>query len=281
FHFLIQIELPEPTALPQFLACGYRNENGLNMTLNRSSDSNEANYGEFGWIVAILLEEWGLIKNVGAGSLLAPNIVLTAGHKVFNLTAEDLIARVGEWDRTTTTEIYEHQDIDVKDVILHPEYKPHRNNIALLVLKSSVAPSLHISPICLPEAGHNFDHSQCFAMGWGQLINSSEKYPKVLKKIRVPVVPHNLCQTRLQSKIPKYTLDASYICAGGVEFVDMCIGDGGAPLVCPIRGTPNRYYQAGIVAFGIGCGLRNMPAVYTNVAMLKPWIAHELERLKI
>lgn len=32
------------------------------------------------------------------------------------------------------------------------------------------------------------------------------------------------------------------------------IGDGGSPLVCPIPGRYQQYYQAGIVAWGIGCG---------------------------
>lgn len=31
------------------------------------------------------------------------------------------------------------------------------------------------------------------------------------------------------------------------------IGDGGSPLVCPIESKFERYYQSGIVAWGIGC----------------------------
>lgn len=30
------------------------------------------------------------------------------------------------------------------------------------------------------------------------------------------------------------------------------LGDGGSPLVCPVNGKPGHYYQAGIVAWGIG-----------------------------
>lgn len=29
-------------------------------------------------------------------------------------------------------------------------------------------------------------------------------------------------------------------------------GDGGSPLICPLRDQPGRYVQAGIVAWGIG-----------------------------
>lgn len=42
--------------------------------------------------------------------------------------------------------------------------------------------------------------------------------------------------------------------------------------MCPIgRPEEHRYWQTGIVAWGIGCG-RTIPAVYTNVAMVRQWI---------
>ena len=46
-------------------------------------------------------------------------------------------------------------------------------------------------------------------------------------------------------------------------------GDGGGPLVCE---KDDQWYQVGIVSFGIGCGRRNVPGVYTNVEAYGPWI---------
>lgn len=40
---------------------------------------------------------------------------------------------------------------------------------------------------------------------------------------------------------------------GGEPGKDTCKGDGGSPLVCGIPNTIDRYYQSGIVAWGIGC----------------------------
>lgn len=46
-------------------------------------------------------------------------------------------------------------------------------------------------------------------------------------------------------------------------------GDGGSPLVCNLA---NRWFVAGLVAWGIGCGAGNIPGVYVNVANFQPWI---------
>merc|ERR1711972_529069 len=48
--------------------------------------------------------------------------------------------------------------------------------------------------------------------------------------------------------------DESFICAGGVAGKDTCKGDGGSPLVCASKEDPFTFVQAGVVAWGIGCG---------------------------
>lgn len=53
-------------------------------------------------------------------------------------------------------------------------------------------------------------------------------------------------------------------------------GDGGSPLVCPLRNDSERYAQAGIVAWGIGCGENGIPGVYSNVANARQWIDEQL-----
>ncbi|KAG8034115.1 hypothetical protein G9C98_004568, partial [Cotesia typhae] len=53
-------------------------------------------------------------------------------------------------------------------------------------------------------------------------------------------------------------------------------GDGGSPLVCPLGNDQERYTQAGIVAWGIGCGENNIPGVYANVATVRYWIDQQL-----
>merc|ERR1712232_830094 len=78
-----------------------------------------------------------------------------------------------------------------------------------------------------------------------------------------------LRQTRLGGK---FKLDESFVCAGGVDGKDTCKGDGGSPLVCPSQEDPDIYIQAGIVAWGIGCGEDGTPGVYADVSQAVCWI---------
>ncbi|KAH9630598.1 hypothetical protein HF086_016102 [Spodoptera exigua] len=47
-------------------------------------------------------------------------------------------------------------------------------------------------------------------------------------------------------------------------------GDGGAPLACQFGN--NRYKLTGLVAWGIGCGQQDVPAVYANVPKFRNWV---------
>jgi secreted trypsin-like serine protease len=62
------------------------------------------------------------------------------------------------------------------------------------------------------------------------------------------------------------------LCAGDLSNggEDSCQGDSGGPLFVPDGGSG--WVQVGIVSFGIGCGRRDFPGVYTRVARYQNWI---------
>jgi len=86
------------------------------------------------------------------------------------------------------------------------------------------------------------------------------------------------CQDKLRSTRlgQKYKLHDSFICAGGVNGKDTCKGDGGSPLVCPSKYDPDTYVQAGMVAWGIGCGEDGTPGVYASVSKALCWIDYAM-----
>ncbi|XP_055837944.1 phenoloxidase-activating factor 2-like [Episyrphus balteatus] len=272
--------LSQPTLIG---GCGYRNANGVGIKIKEAAD-NEAEFGEFPWMVGILNKTIlnGKLQSVlkCGGSLIAPTVVLTGGHCVFNTEAQNLEVRAGEWESNSNAEPYPHQDRQVVEIIVHESFNDRnlRNNIALLFLETPFDEMPHINTICLPPAGTNFDMSRCFASGWGKTKFGIGKYPNILKKIDLPVVSNDKCQNDLRkTRLGRYfELHSSFMCAGGERDKDTCQGDGGSPLVCPMVNTPDRYYQVGIVSWGIGCGDENVPGVYASIPKLRSWIDEKL-----
>lgn len=215
------------------------------------------------------------------GSLIDPHVVVTAAHCVSNKSAGELKIRAGEWDTQTRDEIFPHQDRAVVNVVIHPQYYKGNlmNDIALLFLQEPVEIAENVNTVCLPPNHGTFDGQRCFASGWGKDNFGKEgKYQVILKRVELPVVPVNVCVQKLRNtRLGQYfQLHESFMCAGGELGRDTCKGDGGSPLVCEIPGAAGRYFQAGIVSWGIGCG-DDTPGVYVNVARFRDWIDQEIQ----
>ena len=56
-------------------------------------------------------------------SLITSNHVLTAAHCFDNSTKlQDLSVRCGDWDTSSDSELYPHQEMSAKSLIVHPGY---------------------------------------------------------------------------------------------------------------------------------------------------------------
>nr|XP_018901507.1 PREDICTED: trypsin-7-like [Bemisia tabaci] len=278
-----------PTHPYERSGCGHRNEEGIGFRITGATN-NEAQFGEFPWMVAILKEEpcncnSSHMLNVYqcGGSLISPAVVLTAAHCVHQKQAESLKIRAGEWDTQTKSELFPHYDRRVRNIILHEQYYAGalHNDVALLILDEPLEYKENIDVTCLPHQDESFDEHDCFATGWGKDVFGKEgKYQVILKKVQLPTVHRTQCQAALRETRlgAHFKLHESFICAGGERGKDTCKGDGGSPLVCPIRSRPGYYAQAGIVAWGIGCGEDGTPGVYVNVAKFRNWIDNKIEQ---
>merc|ERR1712079_1184 len=152
---------PTPTLYTR--QCGKRNIGGLGVRIQSNAKGDrETQFGEWPHMCAVLNRtvigdtEQNLF--VCGGSLIAPNVVLTAAHCVDEVSnsgygSSSLMVRCGEWDTQGDHEPLNHQDRFAKEVLIHPGFVKRNlnNDVAIIVMQEEFILSQHIGTICLPN----------------------------------------------------------------------------------------------------------------------------------
>ncbi|EAU75866.1 AGAP011786-PA [Anopheles gambiae str. PEST] len=246
-------------------SCGTRNDHGIGFDATH-----------FPWLVSVFHEEHApdSFSLICGASLITPHAVLTAGRCVFNMPKEKLLLRAGEWT-SQDKELRQYQERRVADIMTYEEYndRTFSNNVALLNLTEPFQRTGNVQPICLPPIPASIDAYRCFTVAFDEHL--SYKYGSVQLNVNmahIPVMLFGFC--RHSGPGP-----SSYLCARGNLGPNVCRAITGTPLVCPMPGSPNHYYQAGIVSWGVGCDTYGVPSVYGNVASFRYWIEQALYEL--
>ncbi|VEN53482.1 unnamed protein product [Callosobruchus maculatus] len=221
------------------------------------------------WLVALYKIkpfEQGKENQFCGGALLTDTHVLSAAHCFTGVTASDIRARLGEYSFKQHSES-RARDYDVAEIIVHENYvsATYENDIAVVRLKSPTSFNAYIWPICLPPIEGTYENEMPIVVGWGQLYYGGPT-SDVPMQVAVPVWPQQKCIDAYIQKVTDNTL-----CAAGYEGnKDSCLGDSGGPLMYQLDN--GRWITIGVVSWGIGCGQKNTPGIYTKVQNYIPWI---------
>ncbi|NWH63789.1 OVCH2 protein, partial [Geococcyx californianus] len=221
------------------------------------------------WQVSVQISD----EHICGGAILAKEWVVTAAH-CFNskeLYRDLWMVVTGLHD---LTEKEYRQKRSVKQYIVHPSFNKTTmdSDIALLQLAEPLEFNHYVRPVCLPAKEEVVQPSRvCVVTGWGAQEEDREKGGK-LHQLEVPILMLDACQNYYINLPRKVT--QKMICAGFPleEGKDSCTGDSGGPLVCPSEDDSGFYILYGITSWGLGCGRKNYPGVYTNVSAFVDWI---------
>ncbi|MEU4766478.1 serine protease [Actinosynnema sp. NPDC023794] len=190
-----------------------------------------------------------------SGTLVSPNVVVTAGHCVDGgCAARVFIGKDVEFPE-------DGEVIDVETALAHPDYRPPRptGDIAVLVLSrpASVTPR----PIAAPDqvAAAQFVR----LAGYGNTdVHSSGGYGR-RRMVDVPIA----------SDHPRHGADAATEFVAGAPFLDRdsCNGDSGGPAYVQSGG---RWFLAGATSRATASSLRPCGdgGIYTRVASYEKWL---------
>ncbi|CAO2612017.1 Coagulation factor XI, partial [Lemmus lemmus] len=228
-------------------------------------------HGEWPWQVALHITS-PTQRHLCGGSIIGKQWILTAAHCFSGTEAAKHLRVYG--DIVHQSQINEDTAFfRVQEIIIHDQYKAAESgyDIALLKLESSMNYTGSQRPICLPSKGdENILYTECWVTGWGYTRSRGE-VQNTLQKVKIPLVSNEECQTRYRN----HKITSKMICAGYKEGgKDACKGDSGGPLSCKHNGV---WHLVGITSWGEGCGQRERPGVYTNVAKYVDWILEKTQ----
>jgi secreted trypsin-like serine protease len=208
--------------------------------------------------------------SMGCGGVLtAPGVVLTAGHCVTGTGKDETIGVIAG-----TTDLKSGKAVKARSVsVLRAggfRDETRGDDWALIKLNRRLdLPVLDLSRGGADETG------PMTIVGWGQTSEKSLHQQTRLRYATVPIVPDRDC-ARAYRKVGVKLVENEAICAGG-QGADTCQGDSGGPMV---RETADRrFVQVGIVSFGLGCGRRNYPGVYTQISKFRADITAGIRKL--
>ncbi|CAK4146938.1 unnamed protein product [Aphanomyces euteiches] len=198
------------------------------------------------------------------GSLIAPNVILTAAHCTVELNGALKYAVIGTHYNGGTTS---GETIAIKQQIVHPKYNSNTNTndfaIYLLASNAKTAPV----PVSFDTVGASVP---VVVRGWGATSQGGSS-PNVLLELTV----NSLSNTQCANLLKGYNVDSTMLCAGGQAGKDSCQGDSGGPLTLESSGSEK---LVGVVSWGIGCAQANKPGVYSRISAAKDFISPYLPK---
>ncbi|XP_022113521.2 serine protease 42 [Pieris rapae] len=192
------------------------------------------------------------------GAIITDQHILTAGHCItFGVSFKDLTVNVGMHDRLGSS----FTVVRLKHGVKHHAFTSNAvrdiNDIAVLTLDRKLNFSDTVRPICLPDENMDFRDTFLTVAGWGKTRQGALTSSRYLLETRVKLVDMRTCS---KATIYKDNLVSdTMVCAYNIG-KDACQGDSGGPLFATHNKTRNKkWYQVGIVSWGIDCAKKDYP----------------------
>lgn len=239
--------------------------------LKRIIDGDTAEFGRYSYMVG-LFKTGDVLPSCG-GSLVAPNLVLSAGHCIG--PTKVVRALVGCYDLTKDEEGCE--EFSISEETLHPQFTVATdgypvNDVAILRLNGSA----QNAPVAtLPSASVSLELDQNLTiLGWGAFIAGGQG-TTLLQETEVNYISNTECSTIFSPLFGNASIQDNMLCASA-RGKDACKGDSGGPVVIKCEDS-RADVQVGIISWGISCASPRYPGVYARIAALLPFITETVQ----
>uniref|UniRef100_A0A3Q3VN99 Coagulation factor IX n=1 Tax=Mola mola TaxID=94237 RepID=A0A3Q3VN99_MOLML len=227
--------------------------------------------GEIPWqVLSLIIRSSG--KVFCGGTILSDRWVITAAHCLLEVQVMSFYMSLVAGEHTLNLHEDTEQNYEVLEQHIHPRYNSsislYNHDIALIYLKSPIAFSTTVRPICIgPRAFTEYlvkEYSPATVSGWGR-TRFLGVTAETLQKVQVPFTDQTECKLSSSSRITPFMFCAGYY----DEAKDACQGDSGGPHTNSIHAT---WFLTGIVSWGEECAKEGKYGVYTRMSLYYHWI---------
>lgn len=246
----------------------------------------DASPHEFPWQVGIWKDGGEFFEEFFCGgTIVRPNIVITASHCVENIWTDEIKLKFGDHITAGPQKTKGVVTMKAELIKMHPKYNSDTvdNDIAIIKLKGNVAYSRKIQPACLPTSSDdidvNTDGKNCWITGWGKTKGGWTDPSTILQKAKMPIISKATCKEKNQKESPTEITD-NMVCAGpGPDSgVSGCQGDSGGPLVCQKN---KLWILHGVVSWGDKlCRSKEKYTVFSRVTHMRNWIWQTIREME-